>query len=280
LKNSGLHPWLISGLAFFVNSILFAQGIVSPMASRFPDLGAYSESFADVISAMNNQAALAEIKQVQLGVYGERTFMLENAGFFSLLLAVPAFSGNFGIQADYFGYPEYNESQFGLAYGRRLGEKINLGAKFNFFMLRVAGYGSASSVNCELGCTWAIAEKLRTGIHVYNLFGGKFPGIPESKLPYIFKSGLGYEPGKQLLVGIEAIKEENTTINIKAGVQYKFADRFIFRLAFATGATSNFFVIGYSKQNLRLELVASYHQQLGISPGVVLFFKSGKNKEQ
>ncbi len=249
------------------------------MAFRYPDLGAYSKSFADVISAMNNQAALAEIKQVQAGVYGERRFMVKNTGFYSLMLAVPAFSGNFGIQSDYFGYVDYNESQLGLAYGRKLGENVNLGAKINFLMLRIAGYGNASTMNFEIGTTWALTEKLRTGIHLYNPFGGSFPGIGEEKLPFVFKTGMGYEFSEQLLTGLEASKEENRELNINAVIQYRLPNQFFVRLSISTGTVSNFLGIGYAKKKLRLELAAGYHQQLGFSPGLLLVYQSGKTEK-
>lgn len=36
-------------------------------------------------------------------------------------------SGAFGLQADYFGYSNYNETQIGLGYARSLGKKIDVG---------------------------------------------------------------------------------------------------------------------------------------------------------
>ena len=57
---------------------------------------------------------LAQIKDPAFGVYGERRFLLAETNMFSAVVAMPTEQGNFGFQADYFGYKNYNESQLGL----------------------------------------------------------------------------------------------------------------------------------------------------------------------
>lgn len=242
-------------------------------------MGAYSKDFVDIVSTMNNQAALAEIKQVQFGIYGERRFMLNSMGFISLMLAVPAFSGGFGFQFDYFGFGDYNESEAGLAYGRKLGENVNIGAKFNYYMLQVNGYGKASTMNVEMGCTWALTPQVRTGLHVCNPVARNLKGDLKGKLPLVFKTGFGFEPSEQLLTGIEAIKEEDSNVNIKAVIQYRIANEIMLRASVATGIESSCIAIGYAKENFRLELAFAYHQQLGFTPGLLMAYKSGKKRD-
>ena len=43
----------------------------------------------------------------------------------ALALALPTNAGTFGLSYSYFGYSKYNESKIGLAYAKKLFEKIS-----------------------------------------------------------------------------------------------------------------------------------------------------------
>src|SRR5664279_4410699 len=104
---------------------LHAQPLRRPVAATYIGLGAYSITHVDAFSFTANQAALAQIKDPAIGVYGEKRFLLDAANMYSAVVVLPTPQGNFGIQADYFGYKNYNESQLGIAYARSLGSKLD-----------------------------------------------------------------------------------------------------------------------------------------------------------
>ena len=91
------------------------------------------------------------MKNASAGVYGERRFMLDELSLYQLAIAVPTNSGNFGVKAGYFGFSDYNESQMGLAYARKLGSKVDIGVQFNYNGIQVSGYGNSSAINFEIG---------------------------------------------------------------------------------------------------------------------------------
>ncbi|MEO8961818.1 MAG: hypothetical protein ABI325_08055 [Ginsengibacter sp.] len=142
-----------------------AQSLRKPVAASYIGLGAYSMNHVDLFSVTSNQAALAQVKDPSLGVYGERRFMLAPVNMYTGLLALPTKQGNFAFQTDYFGYKNYNESQLGLAYARHVGSKLDLGIKFNYYSFRIPGYEGASAVNFEIGAIAHLTDKLNAGIH-------------------------------------------------------------------------------------------------------------------
>jgi hypothetical protein len=77
------------------------------------------------------------------------------------------------------------------AYGRKLGGKIDVGVQFNYYSFKVAGYGSASSINAEGGMIVHVTEAFNIGVHLYNPTGVSVGKNAEEKLPAIYSAGFG-----------------------------------------------------------------------------------------
>jgi hypothetical protein len=97
------------------------------------------------------------------------------------------------VKAGYYGFSDYNESQIGLAYGRKLGSKVDVGVQFNYNAIRISSYGNSSAVNFEIGTVLHLTERLHAGVHVYNPAGGKFGKNQQEKLASVYTAGVGYE---------------------------------------------------------------------------------------
>jgi len=267
-------------LLIFYNSFINGQTVRRPVAARYTGFGSYSINHVDVFSAVNNQASLAQLKSAAAGVYGERRFMLDELGFYQLAVALPTKSGNFGIKAGYFGFSDYNESQMGLAYGRKLGSKIDVGVQFNYNGIRISGYGNSSAINFEIGTILHVTEKLHAGMHVYNPVGGKFGKNQEEKLASVYTVGFGYEASEKFFASVEIEKEEDQTVNVNAGLQYKFLPQLMARTGISTNTSNVYAGIGLFLKSFRLDVVAGYHPQLGVTPGLLLVYNfSKKNSE-
>jgi hypothetical protein len=230
----------------------------------------------DVFSFSSNQAALAKIKTPAVGVYGETRFLLNAANMYAAVAALPTKQGNFGIEIDYFGFKNYNESQIGFAYARSLGNLLDIGIKFNYYSFRIPAYQSSSAINFEIGAIAHLTEKLHAGIHFYNPVGGHLSKTNTEKLSSIYKFGVGYEASENFLISAEIVKQEDLPVNVNAGVQYNFLNQFFARVGIASENESPYAGAGVSWNNIRLDISASYHPQLGFSPGLMLIvnFKS------
>jgi hypothetical protein len=69
-------------------------------------------------------------------------------------------------------------------------------------------------------------------------------------------------------------------VNVNAGIQYKFLPQFMARAGIATNTSNVYAGVGLFLKTFRLDVVASYHPQLGITPGLMLVYNfSKKNNE-
>ena len=268
-------PFLIL-LFLSIHFIINGQTVRRPVAAVYAGLGSYSINHVDVFSFTNNQASLAQMKNASAGVYGERRFMLDELSLYQLAIAIPTNSGNFGIKAGYFGCSDYNESQMGLAYARKLGSKVDIGVQFNYNGIQVSGYGNSSAINFEIGTLFHLTDKLHAGIHAYNPVGGKYGKNSEEKLASVYTVGLGYEASDKFFISAEIEKEEHQPVNINGGMQYKFLPQFMARAGIATNTSQVYAGIGLFLKNFRLDVVASYHPQLGVTPGLMLIYDFSK----
>lgn len=263
---------LMSLLVIITHFSANCQNLRYQVALPYLGMGAYSTQQADPFSFTSNQAALAVSKSAAVGVYGERRFMLSENSAYGIALAIPTKMGNFGVQANYAGFKNFNESKLGVAFGRALGSKLSIGAQFNYYNYQIPQYQTASAINFEGGVIVHLTDKLNAGLHVYNPVGGSLGKSGDEKLAAAYKLGVGYDASENFYASVEVLKEENRSINLKASVQYQFIKQFFARAGFMSETETVFAGFGLAWQKLRLDISGSYHPQLGFSPGLMLIY--------
>ncbi|HEX7848068.1 MAG TPA: hypothetical protein VF476_19855 [Chitinophagaceae bacterium] len=256
------------------------QIVRQPLAAPYLGTGAYSLHHVDVFSIIANQASLAQLKNTSVAVYGERRFLLNELNNYRAVAAIKTSSGHFALNAGYFGFADYNESQIGLAHARKLGNKINIGAQFNYNGISIAGYGNAAAISFELGTVFHLTEKLHAGIHINNPVGGKFGKEQPEKLPSVYTVGFGFEASEKFFISSEIIKEEDQPVNVNAGMQYRFTSQLMARAGISSATTSGWLGAGLILQSFRIDIMASYHSQLGVTPGLLLLFNFKSSSKQ
>jgi hypothetical protein len=261
---------LIFKLSF--NLLSYPQTLRRPVAADYIGAGAYSVIQTDVFSFTANQASLARITHFSGGIYSERRYMLSELSLYDLAFALPTPSGNFGIKANYFGSPVYNETQACLAYARSLSRMIDIGVQFNYNAVKLAGYGHASAITVEAGAILHLSEKLHAGIHINNPAGAKYNKGDDERLPFVYASGLGYDASDKFFVSAEVEKEEDQPVNVNAGLQYKLIPRIMARAGLASATSTVWLGLGVIVKSFRIDVAASCHPHLGITPGLMLVF--------
>jgi len=259
---------------------LCAQTVRQPLSALYPAIGTYSKNVADPFSMIVNPASLANIKSSGAGVYGERRFLLEALNQYTAVGGFKTSSGNFGLQADYFGYSNYNETQLGLGYGRSLGSKVDVGVKFNYYNLRIPAYSSVSTFHFEAGVVMHLSEKLHAGFSVFNPVGGELNKETKEKIASVYRGGFGYEASDKFFITAEIIKEENKNVGVNAAFQYALIQQLLLRGGINTHNEQPFIGVGLKLGQLRLDFATNYHPQLGISPAVMLLFNFSKPDEE
>ncbi|GAB2825394.1 hypothetical protein GCM10027043_28530 [Ferruginibacter profundus] len=249
------------------------------MALPYAGLSAYSAKQTDPLSFTANQAALAGNKQPGIGLYGEQRYLLAATNSYTVAGALPTKMGRIGVQFNYSGFKNYNEHTIGLAYGRSLGTKVDIGIQFNYFGYSIPAYGNASTINAEAGAIIHFTDKLNGGFHIYNPAGGKLGKAGDEKLAAVYTMGLGYDASENFFLGTAIIKEEDKPVNVVAGFQYHFSKQFFARAGFTSVSSTAFAGAGVGWNNFRVDISGSYHPQLGVSPGILLIAYFGNKKE-
>lgn len=248
-----------------------------PSSVAYTKTTTYSSVQGDAFSFSGNQASLASYKHLSAGIYGERRFMLAELGLYQFAFALPTSSGNFGLQSGYFGSSSYNQTQVGLAYARSLG-KMDVGTQFNYHQVRIQDYGNASAVNFDLGMILHISDQFQTGVHIHNPTKAGLGSGNEEKIPIIFSFGLGYDASEKLFIGTEIEKVEDQSVNINAGLQYSFDAQLFARAGISFANSVFYFGAGFLWSDFTINISASVHPTLGVTPGLLLLYSSSNRK--
>ncbi|MFZ1497188.1 MAG: hypothetical protein WAS72_09040, partial [Saprospiraceae bacterium] len=117
----------------------------------------------DLYSLFANQAGMADTKKWGVLAATQRRFNLNELSSSIAGIVMPINAGSMGLTIQYYGYNSYNEKQIGLAYGRRLFEKLTVGAKINLMNFAIADYGNITTFNFELGMQSKLLKNLIIG---------------------------------------------------------------------------------------------------------------------
>jgi hypothetical protein len=260
---------LLPALIFAI--LAFGQPTGDFMAAKYTSLGAYSKSNADLYASVNNVAALAQLQSSAAAVYAEQRFMQNQLNFFIASVGIKTNSGGFALHSTYYGFGLYNQMKVSLGYGRHITNKLDVGAQFNYNRLNQAnGYGSASSINASVGALLHISDKVHAGVTIHNPGGSKWNKLNVEKMPAQFILGIGYNVSDKLFISGEVVKQENLPTNINLGLQYQLVKQVVIRAGVATATNSFFGGVGFNFAKFRIDIAASYHPQLGLSPGTLL----------
>jgi hypothetical protein len=267
-----MKPIFLFLTTWFLSPCSISQSLRKPVTSSYTGLGTYSKQQADVFSFINNQASLAQMKNAEAGFYTEKRFLLKELSLYQAAFVLPSGVGNFGVSTGYYGFTGYNETQVGLAYAIQLGKKVDIGIQFNYFGIKIPGYGSAGTVNGEAGLIMHLTDQLHAGLHLYNPAGGKIGKYHEEQLASVYTVGIGYDASEKFFISTGIEKEENQPVNVNAGFQYKFLPQILTRAGIATGTSTAWMGAGYNFSSFRIDATAAYHPRLGITPGMMLLF--------
>lgn len=253
------------------------QTILQPAAARYLALGAYSTHNVDVYATRSNPASLSQLTQASIAIYGEKRFLLEDLNLYTASFALPTKSGTFAFHGTYFGSSLSNQSQMTLAYGRKITDKIDVGASFHYHQISQAGiYGKASAITGSVGFLLHLTDKIHAGLNVYNPIRAAYGRDKLEQLPSQYSFGVGFDASDKLFATTELVKEENQNLNVNVGFQYQFIRQFFIRAGIATQTTNYFLGLGFRLKDFRLDIATSYHPQLGFTPGLLLLYVFGK----
>ncbi len=258
----------------FIFSVLFcvAQNHTpSAAGAKGLALGNTNTTTQDAQSLFGNQAGLAFLEETSFTAFGENRFFIAELNQFSAGVAIPVKNGTFGLAVQYFGFEDYNEQKIGIAYGRKLFDKVAIGIQIDYLNLRVPFYGNQGNITAEIGLQLPINDKFLIGVHVFSPF--TIAWSEEDFVPTILATGITYQPSEKLSITAEVEKDIDFPVDFKFGIDYKIVEMLSLRVGANTYPVQNSFGLGLNLKNLNIDVAMVYHQILGLTTGFSATFR-------
>ena len=173
----------------------------------------------------------------------------------------------FSIAIQDYGFSDYREQQFRLSYVRKLADRIAITGHVDAFQTRITEYGSRLDLVFGLGFLAEISDQISWAGHVIN--PRNVERAEGDALSSVLRTGFILDIAKGLFVTVEVEKDWDEPLRLRTGFAYNLEDAFVLRLGFATEPSLFTFGLGYKiSPQFQIDASASYHQQLGLSPGI------------
>lgn len=251
------------------------------VGSRSAAMGGYNVTLSDVWSANNNQAGLGFMEDFSGGIYYENRFLLKETSYKAGAFVMPVKSGAFGISVTSFGFELYNETKAGLSYGQRFGDKFSMGVQLNYLNTKLTQeYGSKTSITGAIGLIAKLSKELSLGVHVYNPSRAKLAEYDNERVPTIMKLGLDYRFSKKVMLAVSTEKDVNFDAIVNAGVEYHVTEILYLRGGISSNPTQYAFGFGMQLKDFKVDLSSSFHQTLGITPGISIIYTRNKKSKK
>jgi len=245
---------------------VYVVGAQSPPASGASRLaGGTGVAVSGINSLFENQAGMAGMAGFGVITSASQPFTLSELNGVAVGVAIPFSSGVFGLRIQSFGFEEYRQNGAGLAFARKLGGRLSLGAQFDYWNLRIPEYGSDGIFSFEIGAQARLTEKLTLGTHVSNPI--KIAWSDGSAIPAVFRVGAEWRLSAKAVLLAELEKDVDYPVRIKSGVVYQPAGPLIIRMGVGTSPATFSVGIGLALDaGIDLDAGTVFHQILGTTP--------------
>lgn len=248
--------------AFSIHDHEIESGKAAAMANA-------SVTLTDIWSVYHNQAGLGHVENISIGAFHQSGFIKEQ-NIQGIAFALPTKTGTIGGSYSYYGFSQYNEMQAGLAFGRSFSKYFSIGLQLNYLHTQIAGiYGTANSINFEIGILSQPIENLFIGAHVYNPSHSK---MGEEEIPTVFNLGVSYLFSGKVLFAVGTEKNLKQDAIFKIGIDYKLIDFVSIQAGVSTNPTNYSFGIGFHYEKINAHVGFMNHQTLGYNPSFTISY--------
>ena len=226
----------------------------------------------DIWANYNNQAGLAKLEKIHLGVFYENRFMLEDLSTKAIAFYLPTKLGGFNINLSQFGSDLYKESKIGLGYSKALGKHFWASVQLNQMRVELNEiYGDQTKYNFELGLLAEIISGFYLGFHLFNPTQEKYETFYfDEAIPTVARFGCSWHLSDKTLLNSEIHKDFDHDIRLKIGLEHQLIDDLFIRLGVSNHPNQISFGMGYEFKIMKMNLAYSKHQTLGYTPSIDL----------
>lgn len=257
-----------------VYSFLYARSNVYPSGSKPAGMGNAFVSQYDVFSVYHNQAGLANLERTSISFFYENQFLVSEMSSRAGMLTFHTGSGNFAVQYNSFGPPQWRESNTGISYARYLSKRLSAGLQLSHFGTRLPEVNrSISTLSFELGSIYQLTNNTFLGVHIANPYSPNITTTSYSEsIPWRITIGGHTEFTNEFTFAYQLKAVKSSIPTIQLGAEWEAAENIFLRGGVNTGPARIFAGFGYVSNFLTVDAAFSYHQFLGYTPSVSLIF--------
>lgn len=250
-----------------------AQGF-GGVAGAAPDgMSIKGLAVSTAFSGFVNPATLAFYTKPTAGLYYSYGLVSSNLSTKAAAAVLPGLRGVFSLNGSYYGYNQYSEQRYCLAYAKVLGNSLAAGVSLDYCHIGLGGaYGSSGSFTFGLGLKAQIANDLQLGARVFNPISSRFSNLVQAKLPSEMGIGLTYSFSKQLWASLEVTKQSDMDAGIGLGFEYAVLQNFKVRGGYGLNPNAWSFGVGFKAKYFDADLASVYHPIMGFAPRLSVVF--------
>lgn len=231
-------------------------------------------TISDLWAVHHNQAALAHLEKAEGGVYYENRFLVSALGLRGGAFALPTANGVFGLSVSAFGFDQYRENKYGLAYAMKLSSNLSVGIQMDYFRTVFSEpYGRKGFFAGEIGFLMRVTESLKVGAHLFNPGRTRIDDFADERLPSILRFGAQYSFSEQVTFYGETEKDIDRPPVFRGGLEYHPNEPLYLRIGAGSQPFSWTFGFGYQLKGFSIDLASSFHPVLGYSPQASLHYQ-------
>jgi hypothetical protein len=243
-----------------------------PFYSRF-SAGEAGMAYACVSSpghwnAFHNQAVLPYCNNFSIGSSVEARYMMMEMSSKAITCIIPGKSAPLGLMLTHYGNRQYSVITGGIGSAVILTTGLSLGVQVDFISEHCAGmYADMTYVTFEAGILAKISSHLTFGLHVFNPLAGI------NSLPSSLSIGLSWEPDKNFIIALDAVKLSDEAVSLRSGVKWILPKGITLCTGYGTYPSSFAFGTGFSSGRLSIDTGFIMNTDTGVTPSVSFLWK-------
>ncbi|MEW6556366.1 MAG: helix-hairpin-helix domain-containing protein [Elusimicrobiota bacterium] len=231
----------------------------------------------DTNAVFYNPAGLRLVSAFEFSTTYNQLFAVEGLQYnvFSAVMPVRKF-GIAGLSFAQFGPSEFKEQTLVVSNAFALSEGLMFGYNLKGNMLKIADYGSDSSIGLDLGLLARVSENFAIGSAAKNV---NEPKIGVDKIPESFSAGLFLRPLKGVSFGWDIEKIQDQTISLHFGTEFRVFQFLCFRSGIQTNPNRFSFGCGFNRRAVYIDYAYFTHPTLAADHIFSLSIKTSLEKE-
>jgi hypothetical protein len=183
-------------------------------------------------------------------------------------------SGGVGVGVFHSATDLYAEQRFQLSYGRKLGDKLFLGASADVLHNDAQEYGANTAASFSVSVLAQALPQVWLGAKIQNPLQQK---IGADLVPTVFRVGATWKPTNIFLIALETEKDLERPTQVKAGVEYRPSPQIAIRAGTRSGKVARMtFGVGFRLKNgVSIDVGSEWHPTLGITPSAMVAWRKG-----